>query len=398
MCLSRGRLGALFVERAVLGMASGMLPVALAFAVLDHFGTARALGVVLAGEAVGLIGGLLLLGGLADLVSPRALLLVADLLFALAAGATAALSELRVGAALLWAALALLAGVSSAMANSALQGLLQAVVPAEERQRANGARSIIRTATQTISPAAAGLLAGIGNPALALAVTALGALAGAFVMAAVRDTGRARRGDRFLAELRAGWSAYWQRRWLVWVDGIFAAWHLAVYGPLFVLGPVVARADYGGALGWGAMLAAVGVGGVVGGLVVIRIRPRRPLAVAMAAFSLTTCWLVGLAVAAPLAALLAAAAAAGFGLEVFTGLWDTTFQANVPHDVIGKLAAYDFLASVALLPAGSALAGPLAGALGDRGVFAIGVAVTVLGAAVGLAVPSVRRLAARPAR
>lgn len=55
MCLSRGRLGALFVERAVLGMASGMLPVALAFAVLDHFGTARALGVVLAGEAVGLI-------------------------------------------------------------------------------------------------------------------------------------------------------------------------------------------------------------------------------------------------------------------------------------------------------------------------------------------------------
>jgi len=92
----------------------------------------------------------------------------------------------------------------------------------------------------------------------------------------------------------------------------------------------------------------------------------------MAGFAMGAGLLLTVAIGARLVGVLAAGALAGFGIEVFTGLWDTVFQAHVA--VGGKLAAYDYLASVGLLPFGYALAAPAAALLGEHGVFGLGVA------------------------
>jgi len=99
-----------------------------------------------------------------------------------------------------------------------------------------------------------------------------------------------------------------------------------------------------------------------------------------------------LALRAPVGAIAAAAAVSGIGIAVFGVLWDTTLQRHIPAAVLSRVSAYDWLGSVALIPLGYALTGPLAAALGTTGTLWLAAAWTVLGSATALAVPSVRRL------
>ena len=75
------------------------------------------------------------------------------------------------------------------------------------------------------------------------------------------------------------------------------------------------------------------------------------------------------AAAAPLVALgfplrcpvlVAAAFVAGVGSEVFGVLWHTTMQQEIPADKLSRVYSYDALGSIALVPVGYALAGPIA--------------------------------------
>ena len=54
--------------------------------------------------------------------------------------------------------------------------------------------------------------------------------------------------------------------------------HLLIIAPLMVLGPSIARARPRAApTAWGAILAALGVGQIVGGAIGLRLQPARPL-------------------------------------------------------------------------------------------------------------------------
>ena len=71
-----------------------------------------------------------------------------------------------------------------------------------------------------------------------------------------------------------------------------------------ILGPVVAKADLGGAGAWGTVLAVGGVGAICGSVVAMRVRPSRPLvACTLAAVPLAGQMLVARAGAVGLAAL-----------------------------------------------------------------------------------------------
>lgn len=387
------RLAALLAERFLLGVASSMVPVALTFTVLDVLHRAADLALVLGGEGAGLLLGLIGMAGLADRISPRTLLVAADLFLALplAVPAFAGLAHLR---ALAWYVLpALVAGLSSAALVPALQALIARVVPSESRQSVNAVRSIARNLASIAGPALAGLLSVLASPEVALLLAAALAAIGAGTVLAVPDPGRvASETPAMLAELAAGWRAYLHERWLVAIDLWFAAWHLVVFGPLMVLGPVLALAKLGGSGSWAALLVALAIGGTIGGAAGLRLRIHRPLVVGTIAMCLTVGWLVALATLATLALQLGLAALAGAGLEVFVLAFDTAMQANIPAEMLGKVSAYDFLASTLFLPLGYALAVPMAHLVGDAGVFWLGVAVTLVGAVGVLAVPSVRQL------
>lgn len=112
----------------------------------------------------------------------------------------------------------------------------------------------------------------------------------------------------------------------------------------------------------------------------------------MPAFSL-----VLFALAVPLAVPLVAAAAliAGASLEVFAVNWATTMQQEIPPAMLSRLSSYDALGSLALSPAGTAAAGPLAATFGAPAVLTTGGILIVLLTAAVLFVPEVRHMQRR---
>ena len=76
----------------------------------------------------------------------------------------------------------------------------------------------------------------------------------------------------------------------------------------------------------------------------------------------------------------------GIGMEVFGVLWDTALQQEIPHDRLSRVASYDFLGSIVLVPIGLAAAGPIGAAIGVSTTFwlALGVNLTATLAVLGL--------------
>jgi hypothetical protein len=124
----------------------------------------------------------------------------------------------------------------------------------------------------------------------------------------------------------------------------------------------------------------------------LRLRPGRPL---VACYLLTSvCALEPLLLVRPFPALVIAGATllAMLAIAVSKVLWLTTLQQRVPREAISRVSAYEWLGSLIFLPAGLALAGPLAGAIGtDATLWLSGTVLLATNVGI-LAVPSVRAI------
>ena len=89
-------------------------------------------------------------------------------------------------------------------------------------------------------------------------------------------------------------------------------------------------------------------------------------------------------------------ALAGVGVTMFFTLWEVSLQEHVPAEALSRVSSFDYLSATALMPVGTALAGPVAAALGAKatllGMSAMGVACALA----FLAVPRVRALPRGP--
>lgn len=372
---------------------SAMVPVALAFAVLQSGRGAADVGYVLAAQTLPLVVLLLAGGVVADRLSRRTVMITSDLARCASEALLAVL--LLTGSPPLWL-LMLLAGVlgaGQAFFAPALTGLVPLVTSQQRLQQANALKGVATSAGQIAGPAAAGLIVAAGGAGWAIAVDAATYAVSALCLARLHLPAHVPPpAQRVLRQLRAGWREFRGRTWLWLIVSQFGLFHLLVYAPFMVLGAALEAGEPGGAAAWGIILTAQGAGSVLGGLAAMSIHPRRPLVSA----TLGTFAFAGpvalLAARAPAAWVAAAAAISGAGLAVFSALWDTALQRHVPAAVLSRVSAYDWLGSVALIPVGFALAGPLAGAFGVTAVLWLAAGWNVLGSAVVLAVPSVRRL------
>jgi MFS family permease len=381
----------LFACDVISAAGTAVATVALPFAVLRIGGSASDVGYVAAAYLVPLIGFLLLGGVVADRLPRHQVMVAANALQALAQAASAVL--LLAGHAQVWelAVLAAVRGIGTGFYLPASEGLLPHTVPADQRAPANALDRIGRNSGQIGGAALGGVLVGLAGPGWGLAADAV-----SFAVAAAL-----RAGMRFPAllpaprtglvhELREGWRDFISRRWLWVIVAQFAFVVAILAGTQSVLGPLVADAHLGGAQSWGLILAAQGVGAVLGGFVMIRFRPRRMLLVASLAVPADSVFLLALAVPLPVPVIAATAFAAGVGVEVFSVNWATTMQQEIPPAMLSRLSSYDALGSFALAPVGTVVAGPLAGAFGTSAVLIAGaILVAALTAAV-LLVPEVR--------
>jgi hypothetical protein len=65
-------------------------------------------------------------------------------------------------------------------------------------------------------------------------------------------------------------------------------------------------------------------------------------------------------------------AVAGLGLGLFGVWWETALAQRIPAHLLSRVSAWDWMGSLALLPLGYLLAGPVAAVVGDVRVLAIG--------------------------
>ena len=164
------------------------------------------------------------------------------------------------------------------------------------------------------------------------------------------------------------------------------------YAAYSVLGPVASQRSYAGAAAWATVATLGGVGSVLGGLLTMRLRPRRPLLLAVPMAALLALPPLAFAAGLPVPAIAVTAALGGAGIIVFSSLFDTTMQRQVPERNLSKVSSYDWFASLAAYPLGLAVAGPLAAAAGVRAVlWATGL--TGLAAVLSLLlIPDIRQL------
>jgi MFS family permease len=343
---------------------------------------------------------LLLFGGaVADRWPRRRVMLVADVVRCAVQAAVAAL--LVAGHWHVWELVVLEAlwGAGAAFFTPAMTGLLSQLLTGEALAQGNALQALSWSVGSVAGPALAGVLVATSGPGPAVAIDGGTFLVSAAMLARLALPPSAARttATSMLADLRQGWLVVRSRTWL-WVIVVeFSLWNLLVYAPVVVLGAVVAKTHLGGAAAWGAIWSAFGLGALGGALVALHFRPRRPLVAATVATAGFIPLPVLLAAAAPVTFTAAVAAVGGAGFALCGTLWDTTLQQQVPTEVLSRVSAYDWFGSVALLPVGYALAGPMAALIGARTALFGAAAVMALEVVCVLAVPSVRELTA-PAR
>jgi MFS family permease len=382
-----------FIGQTASQIGTGMAPVAVVFAVLAH-GTATDVGYVLAAETAPLVILLLVAGVVGDRVSRRALMLQSDALRTLAEGALGL--WVLLGRPPLWGfmSLAALMGIGQAFFSPALTAIVPQMLSPQRLQQGNALYGISASSGRMIGPAIAGVIVAVSGPGWAIVIDALTYLVSVLSLACIRiDWNAAEVSAAFLTLLRQGWKEFWSRPWL-WAIVLQSSLINALFASFLVLGPVVAKRSLGGAPAWGAIMAAEGAGAIVGGIVMLRVHPRRPLlvgALSALAFPLP---LFFLASRAPTIVVAIVGLFAGGFITVFAVQWSTTLQREIPTEILARVSAYDWCGSLILQPIGMALVGPLAAIIGVTTTLA-GAGGLMMGLILAvLAVPSVIRLRA----
>ena len=334
-------------------------PIALSVAIVLAGGGAAELGAI-AASAMGARLVCTLFGGVwADRLSPHRIMVVADVVRATAAAATALAFLLGHPPLVLLAALAAVTSGAGAFFFPAFVSLRPLVVPAAQRQSANAVISFLQSAAQSAGPLLAGLVVAHLGPVTGFAVNAA-----TFVWSAVSVTLVRARAERrterssVRAEIVDGLAEIRRHDWL-WTGLLSAGMFHVATGVLVVLVEVTAVRDLGGARALGLVIAAQGVGGVLGGLLAMRVQPRRLLLWAFVALGAFPLFPLAFFWPGHLAGILALGLVANAGLMFFAVGWDTALQDSVPHDRLARVASWDILISFSAIPLGNVLAGPL---------------------------------------
>jgi MFS family permease len=390
--LGERRLALFWAGQATSAFGSGLVPVALAFAVVGLTHSASALGLVLTAGFVPRVALLLFGGVVGDRLQRRHVMLVSDVVRAIAEGLVAGL--LLTGTAQLWqlACLFALYGAADAFFTPASVGFVADAIPAGRRQEANALLSLPVSAASVLCPALAGALVVAAGPGLVFALDAATFAASAVTLAALRlPAQRPAARATLLEELRGGWRELADRSWVRAGIAFFSISNVAI-APLYVLGPLVAERHLGGAAAWGLIATCGGIGSVAGDAAALHLRPRRALA---PGFLLLATWALEPALLArPFPSwLIAAAAALGCAALAFSNaMWMTALQERIPPESLSRVSSFDWLGSRVFQPAAYALIGPLAAIIGIPATLVAGAAAHASASVAVALAPSVRQL------
>ena len=193
----------------------------------------------------------------------------------------------------------------------------------------------------------------------------------------------------------AGWQAFSSRRWLVVVVIGEVLYALLVMPSIYAVGPAIADEELNGASSWAVIVAGFGVGFLIGGLTAMKLRPQRPLVLGYILCIPFAFFFVAMAVVPPLIVLALAAVMAGTVISISGTLLETTITREVSQDLRSRVGSFRTLGSVAMLPVGMLLVGPITGAISNTGAEILAAIAVLVNAAIVLGARSVRGLYAK---
>ncbi|GAB3939210.1 MFS transporter [Kribbella albertanoniae] len=377
---------------------SAITPVALTFGVLEATGSVADLGYVLTAYSVSQVVFMLIGGVWADRVPRQRLMMLADGLRVITQVGFGVLLLTGEATVPLMILLQLVCGAATAFFLPASVGLVALTAPPGLVQEANGLISLTRNLIGTVGPMVAGTLVITSGAGWALVIDGLTFVVSMIFLARLVLPERVRTAAAqvgFWKELRAGWHEVTRRSW-IWTSILYFMVFNLMFSAFQVLGPAALVDQHDGGLRWGAIIAGLSVGQVMGNALTVWLRPAKLLLIGRFVLLLACPVLLLLAADSSLILLVVASALAGIAISFPDTLWDTALQEQVPEESLSRVSSFDFTGSLVLRPVGLALAAAIAAAAGTEVTLIVSAAVIVVATFVSLLDPATRRLTRLP--
>lgn len=371
-----------FYGQGVSLIGTWMQSVALGWLVLDLTNSAFAVGLNQALRSFGVLLFTLYAGIVVDRVDKRRLIVLTQLLQMAEAVALGVLVLAKVIAVWQVMALAVGFGVVNAFDIPARQAFYVELVGKDDLVSAIAVNSSMFNAARIVGPAVAGVVIGVAGVGLCFLLNGVSYIAviwGLLAMRLPKFEPRAtvesvwdgfRMGVTFIRSDARVLS-------LVWLVAI-----LSVFGyPFLVLMPVFARdVLHRGAAGYGALMASVGVGAMLGALVLAVAGARVPKGSTMLAGAAAfAALLIGFTATRSFGLGLVLLALVGCAMIVTTALANTLLQMLVPDALRGRVMAFYAFVFVGMAPLGAFQAGLVAERWGAPTAVALGAAACLVG-------------------
>jgi len=387
----------LLAARLTSNFGNGLAPIALAFGVLDLPGaTAKTLSLVVFAQMFPLVAFMLLGGVIADRY-PKALLIggsdIVLSLFVLTNGVMFLTGTVSVTSLVI---VGLFSGFLHALWWPAMSALPTEIVEEDQLQSINSVVGICSNVTYMLGTVTGGIIVAAIGSGWAIVLDALTFFIAGILVIQLRTFGKRREVNEssptVIQDLRAGWVEFSSRSWVVAVVLGYAVIAMLMESIFTVVGPAHAKAHLGGPKPWSWILASMTVGMLIAVAVTLKIKPKRPIFVGIAAQVFVGLWWVMLGYTNLIPVLMLGAVGAGFAMDFFMVLWMTALQTHIPKESLSRVSSYDAFGSLILAPLGIVIAGPLVTEFGTTTVLHVYTILFFIALIAMLAVPSVRAL------
>ena len=350
----------LWISGLLVVIGSSAFPIALAVTVLDSGGSATTLGLILASRVLSSVL-LSLAGGVwADRFKRKYIMIAADVLRAVL---TVILVLVAVTDLPAWtiALVVFLMGAGEALGFPASGAILPSILPDRLLPEGNAWRAITARVGAILGPAFGGAMVAVIGSEWTFLVTALFFVIGTALLFPVKEGEfeRSLTEGTFLRELREGLTAVRRMPWVMWIVIMASIQLMIVVGAEVVLLPVVTREEFGTNFVFAAASVAAGLGGGISALVWSKIRVPKPGLWSVLSWMLFSTSLLVLAFPIHPWVVIAVYFIVGLSTEPFGVYWPTAIQREVPRELQARVFSVDHMGSLALMPLGMALVGPI---------------------------------------
>ncbi len=350
----------LWLSGLLVVIGSSAFPIALAVTVLDAGGTATTLGLILASRVLSSVI-LALAGGVwADRYKRKYIMISADLLRAIL---TVVLVFVTVTDLPTWmiALVVFMLGAGEALGFPASGAILPSILPDRLLPEGNAWRAVTARVGAILGPALGGAMVALIGSEWTFLVTAGFFVVGTVLLFPIQETDfeRTLTENTFVRELREGLSAVRRMPWVMWLIIMASLQLMVVVGAEVVLLPVVTREEFGGNFVYAAASVAAGLGGGIAALICAKIKVPRPGLWSVLSWMLFSLSLLVLVFPVHPWLVIGVYFIVGLSTEPFGVYWPTAIQREVPRELQARVFSVDHMGSLALMPLGMALVGPI---------------------------------------